>query len=160
MSPSLCEGNYWTFSQMWECRAEPYERRRMATEAAEQINLGEFLIGYGKAWNDHDPDAIAALHTEDTRFCTHGAFETAEGREAMREAAADTFERFPQFSTEPHGVHFGTDHWVLDWTVVNGEVRVDFVDVVVIENGLVKSKDTYFDVAQFPVAMEALGATD
>jgi uncharacterized protein (TIGR02246 family) len=130
----------------------------MDADAMTEEALGAFLLGYGKAWNDHDPDAIAALHTEDTRFCTHGAFETAEGRDAMRKAAAETFEQFPQFATEPKAVHFGPNHWVLEWTVVNGDVRVDCVDVVVLEGGLVKSKDTYFDVAQFEAGMAALTA--
>jgi ketosteroid isomerase-like protein len=128
----------------------------MTSDALTQSNLGEFMLGYGKAWNDHDPDAIAALHTEDTRFCPHGFGEPAEGRAAMRAAAAETFELFPEFATEPHKVLLGDEHWVLEWTVVNGDVRVDCVDVVTIAGGLVKTKDTYFDFAQLGAAMTAL----
>lgn len=125
----------------------------MTTDVTEKINLGEFLLGYGKAWNDHDPDAIAALHTDDTRFCTHGFGEIAEGRAAMRAAAAETFERFPEFASEPRKVLLGDDHWVLEWTVVNGDVRVDCVDIITIEDGLVKTKDTYFDVEQLRIGL-------
>jgi hypothetical protein len=130
----------------------------MTSDAPTRSNLGEFMLDYGKAWNDHDPDAIAALHTEDTRFCTHGFSEPAEGRPAMRVAAAGTFERFPEFATEPHKVLLGDDHWVLEWTVVNGDLRVDCVDVVTIEGGLVKTKDTYFDFLQLQVALAGLTA--
>jgi hypothetical protein len=127
----------------------------MRSEAPRKLNLGEFMLGYGKAWNDHDPDAIAALHTEDTRFRTHGFGEPAEGRAAMRAAAAATFERFPEFATEPRRVLLGADHWVLEWTVVNGDLRVDCVDVVTVEDELVKTKDTYFDVGQLASALAA-----
>ncbi len=125
----------------------------MTTEAISETNLGELLLTYGKAWNDHDADAIAALHTEDTRFCTHGVSETVKGRAAMRTAAADTFERFPAFASEPRKVLFGDDHWVLEWTVVSGDVRVDCVDIITIEDGLVKTKDTYFDVEQLRIGL-------
>jgi uncharacterized protein (TIGR02246 family) len=113
---------------------------------------------YSEAWNGHDPDAIAALHTEDTRFCTHGAGTTAEGREAMRTAAAETFAQFPQFASKPIRALFGSDHWVVEWTMINADLSVDCVDVIVLEGGLVKTKDTYFDFAQLRAAMAALAA--
>ncbi|HEV7482599.1 MAG TPA: nuclear transport factor 2 family protein [Solirubrobacterales bacterium] len=113
---------------------------------------------YSQAWNGHDPDAIAALHTEDTRFCTHGAGTAAKGREAMRTAAAETFAQFPQFASRPIRVLFGPDHWVMEWTMVNADLSVDCIDVIPLEGGLVKTKDTYFDFAQLQVAMTALAA--
>ncbi len=125
----------------------------MTTEAISETNLGELLLTYGKAWNDHDADAIAALHTEDTRFCTHGVSETVKGRAAMRTAAAETFERLPEFASEARKVLFGDDHWVLEWTLVNGDLRVDCVDIITIEAGLVKTKDTYFDVEQLRIGL-------
>lgn len=125
----------------------------MNVDATTRMDLGEFVLGYGKAWNDHDPEAIAALHTEDTRFVTHGFGEPAEGRAAMREAAAATFEQFPEFASQPRKLLLGVDHWVLEWTVVNGDIHVDSVDIVTIEGGLVKTKDTYFDVAQLALAL-------
>lgn len=124
----------------------------MGAEAMTEADLGAILLEYGKAWNENDPDAIAAFHTEDTRFNAHGVSETVEGRDAMREAAADYFEQFPQFRSEPRAAHFGPSHWVLEWTVINGENRVDCVDVVLLEGGLIKTKDTYFDVAQYKAA--------
>lgn len=126
------------------------------SETAIEIDVKAIQQRYSEAWNSHDPDAIAALHSKDTRFCTHGAGPAAEGREAMRTAAAETFERFPQFASQPIRVLFGSDHWVIEWTMVNADLSVDCVDVVALEGGLVKSKDTYFDFAQLQVAMAAL----
>jgi hypothetical protein len=128
------------------------------SETATQIDVKAIQQRYSEAWNSHDPDAIAALHTEDTRFCTHGAGPAAEGREAMRAAAAETFERFPQFASKPIRALFGPDHWVMEWTMVNGDLSVDCVDVIALENGLVESKDTYFDFAQLQVAMASLAS--
>lgn len=41
---------------------------------------------------------------------------------------------------------------------VNADLSVDCVDVIALEGGLVKTKDTYFDFAQLQVAMAALAA--
>jgi SnoaL-like polyketide cyclase. len=118
------------------------------SETATEIDVKAIQQRYSEAWNSHDPDAIAALHTEDTRFCTHGA----------GPAAAETFAQFPQFASKPIRVLFGSDHWVLEWTMVNADLSVDCVDVIALEDGLVKTKDTYFDFAQLQVAMSALAA--
>ncbi len=111
---------------------------------------------YSEAWNSHDPDAIAALHTEDTRFCTHGAGPAAEGREAMRTTAAETFAQFPEFASKPIRTLFGPDHWIIEWKMQNADLSVDCVDIISLEDGLVKTKDTYFDFAQLQVAMAAI----
>jgi uncharacterized protein (TIGR02246 family) len=128
------------------------------SETATEVNVKAIQQRYSEAWNGHDPEAIAAMHTEDTRFCTHGAGTAAEGREAMRTAAAETFAQFPQFASRPIRALFGPDHWVMEWTMVNAELSVDCVDVIALEGGLVKTKDTYFDFAQLQVAMAALAA--
>ena len=128
------------------------------SETATRADVKAIQQRYSGAWNSHDPDAIAALHTEDPRFCTHGAGPEAEGREAMRTAAAETFAQFPEFASKPRRVLFGADHWVIEWTMENADLSVDCVDVIALEEGLVKSKDTYFDFAQLQVAMAAIAA--
>jgi hypothetical protein len=128
------------------------------SETGSEIDVKAIQQRYSEAWNGHDPDAIAALHTEDTRFCTHGAGTAAEGREAMCAAATETFAQFPQFASKPIRVLYGVDHWVIEWTMVNDDLSVDCVDVIALEDGLVKTKDTYFDFAQLQVAMAALAA--
>jgi hypothetical protein len=127
-------------------------------DAAIEIEVEAIQQRYSEAWNGHDPDAIAALHTEDTRFCTHGAGPAAEGREAMRTTATETFAQFPEFASKPIRLLCGPDHWVLEWTMTNADLSVDCVDVIALEGGLVKSKDTYFDFAQLQVAMAALAS--
>lgn len=126
------------------------------SEITAEMDVRAIQQRYSEAWNRHDPDAIAALHTEDTCFCTHGAGPAAEGREAMRTTAAETFAQFPEFASRPGRVLFGPDHWVIEWTMENADLAVDGVDVVALEDGLVKTKDTYFDFAQLQVAMAAL----
>lgn len=104
---------------------------------------------YFAAWTDRDPDAIAELHTEDTRFWTHLGTEPAVGRDAAREAFAGVFRQFPDFSFEINRVLYGEAHWVLDWVLISGDVRFDCLDVVVVSpEGLVARKDSFIDSAQ------------
>jgi len=55
----------------------------------------ELAIRYGAAWAAHDPDAIVALHTEDTVFHMQGGGVPAQGRPAVREAIAAIFAQSP-----------------------------------------------------------------
>lgn len=109
---------------------------------------------YFAAWAARDPDAIAALHTEDTRFWTHTGGPAAEGRRAARDAFAAIFEQFPDFSFEVYRVLYGDDHWVLDWALIAGPVRFDCLDVVTVAaDGLVSRKDSFIDSAQLAAAL-------
>ena len=124
------------------------------------LDLEAITGRYFAAWEARDPDAIAALHTKDTQFWTHAGIEPVRGRAAVRAAFADLFERFPGFSFEAHRVLYGDDHWVLDWTLVSGEVRFDCIDVVnVSPDGLVARKDTFIDLVQLESSMTANGGS-
>ena len=131
----------------------------MATTAG--LDIRSISERYFAAWEACDPDRIAALHSEDSRFQLHAGGEPAEGREAVRQAFTDVFAQWPGFSFESRRVLYGEDHWVLDWDLLatprvgqDGEqadnpVRLHCLDVVVIdEEGLVERKDTFVDVAQ------------
>jgi hypothetical protein len=51
--------------------------------------------------------------------------------------------------------------WGRDWSNIASalaDLSVDCVDVIALEGGLVKTKDTYFDFAQLQVAMAVLAA--
>lgn len=112
---------------------------------------------YFDAWAARDPDAIVELHTEDTRFWTHLGTEPIRGRDAVRAAFAEIFERFPEFSFETYRVLYGDDFWVLDWALINGDMRFDCLDVVnVTADGLVSRKDTFIDSAQMQASMPDL----
>ena len=51
---------------------------------------------YGQAWNDHDLDAITALHADDMRFHLHlDGFTEASTPEEVREQFGLFFTAFP-----------------------------------------------------------------
>lgn len=105
---------------------------------------------YGDAWANRDPDAIVALHTPDTVFHLHAGQEPAHGREAAREAFAGFFALIPDLAFEQRSLIVGDDFWVVEWrmtgTSTDGKpVDADLVDVIRVEGGLVKSKQSYAD---------------
>jgi ketosteroid isomerase-like protein len=111
---------------------------------------------YFAAWAGRDPDAIAALHTPDTRFWRHLGGEPVVGRDAVRATFAELFEQFPEFSFETYRVIYGDGHWVLDWALISGDIRFDCLDVVEVSaDGLVARKDTFVDAVQLQAAMGA-----
>ncbi len=109
---------------------------------------------YFAAWAAHDPDAIAAMHTPDTRFWMHMGAEPVVGRDAVRTAFAEIFDQFPDFTWETYRVLYGEDHWILDWALISGKIRFDCLDLVrVTPDGLIARKDTFVDAAQLQAAL-------
>ena len=124
------------------------------------LDQQEIAERYFAAWEARDPDAIVALHTEDTQFWTRLGTEPVTGREAVRETFADLFERFPDFGFETYRVLHGPDFWVLDWALTfrpegaDERARFDCVDVVNLSpEGLVARKDTFVDMVQLQAAL-------
>lgn len=123
------------------------------------LDLRAISERYFAAWAAHDPDAIVALHTEDTRFWTHLGAEPVRGREDVRAAFAEIFEQFPDLTWETYRVLYGEDHWILDWALISGDIRFDCLDVVnVSPDGLVARKDTFIDAVQLQAALGAVTA--
>jgi hypothetical protein len=121
---------------------------------ATALDLEAISQRYFAAWADRNPDAIVALHTDDTQFWTHLGGEPVVGREAVRAAFAALFEGFPDFSFETYRVFYGENHWVLDWALISGDIRFDCLDVVVVApDGLVVRKDTFVDAVQLRAAL-------
>ena len=112
---------------------------------------------YTDAWGNHDPDAIVALHTEDTTFHAHVGQEPARGKAAVRQAFADLFAQFPDLAFRQVSLRTGPDFWVVEWRMsgtlagTDAKVEVDLIDLITVVDGLVKSKDSYIDA----VAMQA-----
>jgi steroid delta-isomerase-like uncharacterized protein len=116
---------------------------------------------YADAWGRHDPDAIVALHTEDTTFHAHIGQEPARGKAAVRQAFADLFAQFPDLGFTQVSLRTGPDFWVVEWKMsgtlagTDSAFEVDLVDLITVEDGLVKSKDSYIDAvsmqAQLPL---------
>ena len=129
------------------------------TEARE-LDLEPIAERYFAAWEANDPDAIVAMHTEDTRFWSHLGTEPVEGREAVRATFAELFERFPEFGFETYRVLYGPDFWILDWALIfrpegsEETARFDCLDVVNISReGLVARKDTFIDMVRLQAAL-------
>jgi ketosteroid isomerase-like protein len=126
----------------------------MSPTAAQVVDLRAISERYFAAWADRDPEAIVALHTDDTRFRTHLGAGPVVGRAAVRDTFAELFDRFPEFSFETYRVLYGETHWVLDWALISGDIRFDCLDVVMVSpDGLVARKDTFVDAVQLQAAM-------
>lgn len=113
----------------------------------------EFAMSYSRAWAEHDPDAIVAMHTDDTVFHMHGYAESATGRATVRDAIAALFDQSPDLHFESRRVHFGEDHFVSEYEVSGTADGKPFacegVDVFTLRDGRVARKDTYIDWLAF-----------
>ncbi|GFG63889.1 hypothetical protein MKUB_13790 [Mycobacterium kubicae] len=124
----------------------------------QKLDVRDIADRYFAAWRTRDPDAIASLHTEDTRFWMHAGTQPVVGRTAARAAFAEIFARFPDFAFEIYRVRYGTDHWVLDWALISGGRRFDCRDLVDLSpDGLVVRKDSFVDAGQIPAAAGGAG---
>lgn len=109
----------------------------------------ELAMAYGQAWEKHDPDAIVALHTDDSVFHLHNITDPWIGHDAIRAAAAGFFADSPDLKFEPVRVHLGGDHFVSEYVMSgtsNGKpYACDGTDVFSVRDGLIARKDTYID---------------
>lgn len=125
------------------------------------LNVAEIAERYAAAWKSHDVDAILALHAEDSTFQAHGRVGQVRGHDALHAEFSQVFERYPEFGVETHRLLLGDRHWTLDWTLTfqpAGKARRGFraLDVVEVDHdGLVTSKDTFFNFAEVKAALEA-----
>lgn len=130
----------------------------MADTAAE---LEEIIGRYNDAWNAHDLDAICELHAPDMVFENHTAGESATG-DQVREHIGAIFAGWPDIHFETRRFYARDGLIVQEWTATATHVSVmrrgDLVaeptgetvtwkgmDVIPMENGLVKRKDVYSD---------------
>src|SRR3954447_26146044 len=130
-----------------------------AKDSAEALE--EAIGRYNAAWNEHDLDAIMAMHAPDMVFENHTAGESAEGEEA-RAHIGSIFATWPHiaFTTRPLYLREGVV--VQEWTATathtetmrrgdlvaepSGErVEWEGLDVIPFEGGLIKRKDVYSD---------------
>ena len=123
------------------------------------LTVAEIAERYADAWKARDPDAILALHADDSSFQAHGRTGEVRGRAALHAEFSEIFRRYPGFGVESHRLLLGDRHWTLDWTLtfqpVGGERRgFRALDVVEIDaDGQVTRKDTFFDYAQVKAAL-------
>jgi len=69
---------------------------------------------YADAWGPRNPDAIVALHTDDTTFHAHVGQEPVRGKAAVRQAFADLLAQFPDPAFEQVSLRTGPDFWVVE----------------------------------------------
>jgi ketosteroid isomerase-like protein len=112
-------------------------------------SLVEFATAYSGAWASHDPDAITAMHTDDSVFDLHDVGAPATGRVAIRELIAALLKIVPDLRFKPVRAHFGADHFVTEYTMSGTAEGKKFAiagaDVFTMRGGLVGRKDTYLD---------------
>jgi len=113
---------------------------------------------YAAAWAVRDPDAIAALHSEDGVFHLHAGQEPVRGREAIRDTLAGFFASYPDLAFELVDVRFGADHWAVEWKMTSEAFEVDLADIVTISDGRVASKQSYVDALSLQEQLERSAA--
>ena len=109
----------------------------------------EFAKEYSGAWAVHDPDAIAAMHTDDSVFDLHDVGAPATGRAAVRDLIAVLFTVVPDLQFQLKRAHFGAEHFVTEYVMTGTADGKPFgiagADVFTMRDGLVGRKDTYLD---------------
>jgi steroid delta-isomerase-like uncharacterized protein len=125
-------------------------------------DLQKFIDRYNAAWNDHDVDAIVAMHTEDSVFENHTTGDVNVGREAIGNAIRGIFTVFPDLTFETRRAYVRDDLVVQEWTArgthlgkmnraglevepTGKHVEYRGMDVIPIKDGLVARKDVYSD---------------
>jgi len=131
------------------------------SEKDSPANLERTIAAYNEAWNDHDLDAIMAMHAPDMVFANHTAGESAEG-EDVRGHIGSIFETWPDIHFETNRLYVRDGVVAQEWTATathaNKMTRGDLVaeptgktvswegvDVIPFEDGLIKRKDVYSD---------------
>jgi len=129
--------------------------------ASDEAVLREMIDRDNRAWNEHDVDAIIAMHAPDMVFENHTAGERAEGSQ-VREHIARIFAAWPDIAFATRRLYVREDLVVQEWTarathtreMRRGEIvaapsgrRVEWegLDVIPFEEGQVKRKDVYSD---------------
>jgi len=112
-------------------------------------SLVEFAKEYSGAWAAHNPDAIAAMHTDDSVFELHDVGAPATGRAAVRDLISALLTVVPYLRFELKRAHFGAEHFVTEYVMTGTAEGKRFgiagADVFTMREGLVGRKDTYLD---------------
>jgi steroid delta-isomerase-like uncharacterized protein len=109
--------------------------------------LERVIERYNDAWNNHDVDAILALHALGMVFENHTAGERVEGDDVGPHIAR-IFENAPDLSFRGRRLYVRDGLVVSEWTATatnrdGRRVEWDGIDVFPFENGLILRKDVY-----------------
>jgi steroid delta-isomerase-like uncharacterized protein len=133
----------------------------MAVAADSPAALEAAIERYNHAWNNHDLDAIMAMHAPDMVFENHTAGERAEGEDARAHIGA-IFDAWPDIAFEGRTLYVRDGLVVQEWTATathakqarRGDLVIEptgrtitwqGMDIIPFENGMVKRKDVYSD---------------
>jgi ketosteroid isomerase-like protein len=113
---------------------------------AEQVE--RLIARYNDAWNDHDLDAISALHAPAIVFENHTAGERVEGAAAVAEHIGAILSRWPDLAFRTQRLYaredFAACEWVASATAPGGRsLEWDGVDLFPISGELIARKDVY-----------------
>jgi steroid delta-isomerase-like uncharacterized protein len=132
-----------------------------AAGTTSEQQLRELIDRYNDAWNSHDLEAIVAMHAPDMVFENHTAGERAQGDE-VREHIAQIFRAWPDIAFTTRRLYVREDLIVQEWNASathstelrRGDLRApasgrtvewEGLDVIPVEDGLIKRKDVYSD---------------
>lgn len=125
------------------------------------MSLEEVIARYNDAWNNHDLDAIMAMHAPDMVFQNHTAGESAQGEDVRGHVGA-IFETWPDIEFSTRRLYVRDGLVVQEWTATathtkqmrrgdlvaeptGKQIEWDGMDVIPFEGELVKRKDVYSD---------------
>ena len=129
-------------------RTFAYHFVRALPEAAAPQPFEDLIDRYNRAWNEHDVDAIAAMHTPDMVFENRSLGERAEG-EQVRSHIAAIFENWPGLALLFGSRHVSGDVIVQEWTLTathratGKPAEWDGVDLITVTDGLIARKVFY-----------------
>src|SRR5215210_9566278 len=87
----------------------------MTDDADSAASLERTIARYNDAWNEHDLDAIIAMHAPDMVFANHTAGESAQGPE-VREHIAPIFDSWPDIAFSTRRLYVRDGLVVQEWT--------------------------------------------
>ena len=137
-------------------------------------SVEELARSYDDAWNAHDVDAILALHADDMVFHVHlPGYEEITGTTALREHFEGFFALWPDLEFRPYRLTASSELFTNELTMagtlaapmtVGGvtlgptahAVEFEAADIVRVDNGRIKRKDTYIDSASLLAQVGAL----
>ena len=126
-------------------RPNCHTRRVNVSDARQKLEA--VIERYNEAWNDHDVEAIVALHAPGMTFENHTAGERVEGGDVGPHIAS-IFERWPDLRFSGRRLYVRDGLVVSEWTATATDsdgrrLEWDGVDVFPFEGGLILRKDVY-----------------